>query len=385
MEKVILTRVELYNLVWSEPLSRLALKYNISDNGIRKKCVKMKIPLPKAGHWQKIKHGYKIAKTKLPENFTGKSEIVLCYRNKDGSYIEHDTALSPAKLLKNEILKDSTLPITILDKYSRFEPLVSKAGKMLKKNKCNEWDYVGYYSTHRGYLDISAFKPNIARSLRFMNALIKLLKARKHKVIVDYETYAVVFGEKIKIRLREKSRVEYIQERGESYTRRKQFSTGKLILAADEPSYRQKSWTDTKTPIEDKLVDIIVFLELHAKKEIADRIISEKTWKVDELEQRLSKAIQNLKDAEIKMVKDLIDQANYWKQASIMNEYLTTLEQNHNLDDDRRLWLEWAKQKTAWFDPRTNAADLLLDDTDRDMLIEELNAHRSEYRSTKYW
>jgi hypothetical protein len=34
MEKVTLTRKELYDLVWAEPLSKLAKKYKISDNGL---------------------------------------------------------------------------------------------------------------------------------------------------------------------------------------------------------------------------------------------------------------------------------------------------------------------------------------------------------------
>jgi hypothetical protein len=32
--KVTLTRKELYDLVWAEPLSKLAKKYKISDNGL---------------------------------------------------------------------------------------------------------------------------------------------------------------------------------------------------------------------------------------------------------------------------------------------------------------------------------------------------------------
>lgn len=60
MEKIEFTREELYELVWSEPLSRLARKYDISDTGIRKKCKKMNIPLPQNGYWSKIKFGYKV-------------------------------------------------------------------------------------------------------------------------------------------------------------------------------------------------------------------------------------------------------------------------------------------------------------------------------------
>lgn len=50
MEKVEVTRQELYDLVWSKPMSRLALEYNISDNGLRKICKKHEIPLPLLSH-----------------------------------------------------------------------------------------------------------------------------------------------------------------------------------------------------------------------------------------------------------------------------------------------------------------------------------------------
>jgi hypothetical protein len=45
MEQVTLTRKELYDLVWAQPLSRLTKKYKISDNGLRKICKRMNIPI----------------------------------------------------------------------------------------------------------------------------------------------------------------------------------------------------------------------------------------------------------------------------------------------------------------------------------------------------
>ena len=77
MEQVTLTRKELYDLVWTEPLSRLAKKYKISDNGLRKICKRMNIPIPAMGHWQKIQYGKKVTITKLPVKFDGKDEITL--------------------------------------------------------------------------------------------------------------------------------------------------------------------------------------------------------------------------------------------------------------------------------------------------------------------
>ena len=87
MEEIIFTREELYDLVWSEPLSLLAIKFNLSDNGIRKRCKKMNIPLPPVGYWSKIKFGYKVPKIKLPTKYEGDEQTIFCYRDNDGNYM----------------------------------------------------------------------------------------------------------------------------------------------------------------------------------------------------------------------------------------------------------------------------------------------------------
>jgi hypothetical protein len=50
-------REELFAEVWTTPLTTLAKKYGLSDNGVRKVCKAMDIPLPKAGHWAKAAAG----------------------------------------------------------------------------------------------------------------------------------------------------------------------------------------------------------------------------------------------------------------------------------------------------------------------------------------
>lgn len=61
-------REALYEEVWAAPLTKLGKKYGLSDNGLRKICKAMNIPLPKAGHWAKIAAGHKVPKTPLPKN-----------------------------------------------------------------------------------------------------------------------------------------------------------------------------------------------------------------------------------------------------------------------------------------------------------------------------
>lgn len=68
-------RQSLYDEVWSAPLTQLAKKYGMSDNGIRKVCKAMNIPLPRVGHWAKIAAGQVIPKTPLPSR-TKRSEFI---------------------------------------------------------------------------------------------------------------------------------------------------------------------------------------------------------------------------------------------------------------------------------------------------------------------
>jgi hypothetical protein len=59
-------RLSLYEEVWREPISRLAKKYALSDNGLRKICITLKIPLPERGHWARIAAGQEIPTPPLP-------------------------------------------------------------------------------------------------------------------------------------------------------------------------------------------------------------------------------------------------------------------------------------------------------------------------------
>ena len=43
-------RSKLYEEVWSQPMTRLAAKYSLSDNGLRKICVSLAIPVPPRGY-----------------------------------------------------------------------------------------------------------------------------------------------------------------------------------------------------------------------------------------------------------------------------------------------------------------------------------------------
>src|ERR1700683_3529356 len=74
--KTLFTREELYELVWSHPLRFLATKYAISDNGLRKICKRMLIPIPNGGHWARLPAN-RMAPLKLSRRYFGDQTVEL--------------------------------------------------------------------------------------------------------------------------------------------------------------------------------------------------------------------------------------------------------------------------------------------------------------------
>jgi hypothetical protein len=71
-----ITRTELHALVWSEPRSKLAGVWGISDVAIGKLCVKECIPAPPPGYWAKRAAGGRVSTTPLPMRLPGQRELV---------------------------------------------------------------------------------------------------------------------------------------------------------------------------------------------------------------------------------------------------------------------------------------------------------------------
>jgi hypothetical protein len=63
MEK---SRQELFELVWSMPMTKLSKQFELSDVGLRKICVKHQIPLPLQGHWTRKQFGKEDPRPELP-------------------------------------------------------------------------------------------------------------------------------------------------------------------------------------------------------------------------------------------------------------------------------------------------------------------------------
>jgi len=66
MQSITLTRKELYELIWSKPITKVAKDFDVSDVWIGKLCRDADIPRPPVGYWQKVAAGKIPRKTPLP-------------------------------------------------------------------------------------------------------------------------------------------------------------------------------------------------------------------------------------------------------------------------------------------------------------------------------
>ena len=93
----IYSRQELFDLVWSEPMSKLAPLFGVSTTLISDACKEHHIPKPPRGYWSKVRAGRKLSKPQLHTRPLGMSNIVRLGRPRrieptPQTYIREDLA-----------------------------------------------------------------------------------------------------------------------------------------------------------------------------------------------------------------------------------------------------------------------------------------------------
>lgn len=366
MENIMLTRQELYDLVWENPLSKLAKKHNISDNGLRKVCKKLDIPLPKNGHWQKIQFNKKVIKEKLPSNNTVDASITLKFRNNSETIIdgEGNELNQLTKELKTK-LKDT---IVFPEKLTKPNQLIIDAKNDLKTKEPSYYHNIkGLLNTSSGILNITVAPQNVKRALLFMDVFIKAIQKRGHKITVKEGTRIVIDATELSTGIRERLKRKIVKGTYSDYTELEPSN----ILSFYLNVYPTKEWSDTKnSQLEDKIPNIIAKLELQAVKEKQDAIDRE-IWHLEyERKRKIEEEFKARKEKEIVKTRNLFSDAEKFDKATIYRNFINATEQKaiqeNTLTEELKDWIKWAKEKADWFDPFINREDELLNNNDRE-------------------
>jgi len=74
-----LDRRGLFDHMWSEPVSTVAPWWGLSDQGLRKACRRLKIPVPPRGYWAKKRAGKRMRRPRLPALPEGQAEEIVVW------------------------------------------------------------------------------------------------------------------------------------------------------------------------------------------------------------------------------------------------------------------------------------------------------------------
>lgn len=355
METIELTRKELYDKVWTTPVSKLIQEYALSTEGIKKLCKQFEIPMPDGGYWMRLKFNKKINKTMFNPVFGGVDKIVLTIRE-EGNSVNLDQ--TPLTIRTKEIENDPKAPLVVPNKINKPDLLTLQTKEYWAESKGN----VFYDKYKKLRYPIRVGDKHRERALCFMDAFTKLLRYRGHTIAKDnYQTCVLIDGIYIEFHLREATkRVPPTTEHSFS----QYVPTGEFILKVGKYS-REKEWRDGKVKLEEILARILAKLEIYAQEEKKQQEES-RLWRLQydaELERK--EKIKKRKEEEIKNFNNLVALSEQYNKALLIRNYIDAEKQHaintNNLTQEKQEWINWATDKADWLDPLINKPDEILD------------------------
>lgn len=356
-------------------MTTICKRYGLSDNGLRKHCKTMNIPTPPLGYWAKLQHGKTVEKIPLPDDYEGKKkEVSLREVDPKDMVVEIDKPIDPQKLREQEIRQGDISCFIAAEILYAKDPLIIDTKESLRVGRDNENAYLRknpYKSKIKEKLSLYVDAKSVDRALCIYWAVIKGLRFRGHDIkIKDYETFALVNGEEIKIDMRE--------------CRKQDMEHGELVFNIYTWRTNKSTYQDTPhTRLEDKIISIVARLELYAE-EIKEDRIREEQRKIEREKEEFNRRIREIKkEAELKKFQSLFTMADRHFKANIIRQYVCSYEEQlktRSITDEEILAeLAWAKDKADWLDPLISKPDEYLDHYNKDTITQPRNSYNSSY------
>ncbi len=346
MKKIVLTREELYDLVWSKSISKIAKEFQIEPQRLKEICKENEIPLPSRGHWSKVRFKKKVVKTPLPIIEHDNLQIDLNIKKFRTDY--HKRAF--------ELAQRQDLNFKVPKRISRYHSLVN-ASKRLLEDIDNSEDNFKFWEVaqKQNLLPIHTDTKLRSRALRFMDTLIRAVEAMDCNIsFYCNRAHVEMFGQKTEINLRQK--VYRIREKDKTGWSRQSWEESDKLEFQAGPSFNQKSWIDnTKRKIEECLPEIIAWIEkdcrywhdLRAKQAIEEnkRLL---------VQQKLE-AIKAQQEQEQTKVSRLFTNVENWNKAELASRYLDKMEKQaileNQLNSDVKDYIIWARKVVSELNP----------------------------------
>lgn len=368
MSRTSFTREELYELVWSEPMIKLAARYGISGNGLAKACRRASIPVPERGYWAKQQAGQNLPKKPLPPLKAGQSARVTIHppSKRPPSPEPPPVPASVHEAIESERMagKPVIVPATLSNPHRIVAAWLQGDREKRRESRYDPWRRNLYKAIDATDLD--------KRRLRILSALFKTLEASGYKLVVDQYSRRgaqIVLGdEKVDLQLseriqqvrrklteREKTDRGYLST-GEKWTQEK-VPTGELILTFKQPDrYRMmKEWREAPdAPLENRLGEAVaelagMFEELRLIR-VREAEERDRQWKIEEERRRAEME----RKRETIRYRRLLSQSQNWQTSSDIRAFVAAVENTPLANSERfSAWKTWALAHADRIDPPT--------------------------------
>lgn len=359
MKKLTFQRKELYEKVWSEPISYLVKEMGISSHQFYKVCRELNVPTPSSGYWAKLRHGKDVTKPELPES--DKESFTLTVEGKP------KTSKDPEK---------SVPTIVVPKKLTRPHPLVKQALKDINKKSLNRFNRV------RGGrpLDISVAPENVDRGLRIIDTIIKEVEKRGYSVHTyldnsSYWMYIKVDQERIYFQLREEGKRRKRKDEEKEYSWEYEYEytpTGQLKLSLFENKWH---WTgrvisDTKyKKLEDRIDEFFYKFDLKTEELKKERLEREERHRQQEAEQRIKEEAKKQHKEETERLRQLEHMAKTYTISQYIYDFVDEIEHHQDQLDltekeklKFRAWIIWARKHADRLNPVKKVVKVILND-----------------------
>jgi hypothetical protein len=360
------TREQLYELVWSEPMQKLAKQIGISDVAIAKHCRKSEIPVPERGYWNKLQAGKPVEQIALPPGDLGTLSRITMSGNL--------SAELRARIKGEPGVPDQEEDIDILAERLRkrlgaiktprnFTPVHPAIETILKKDEKRRQER----AVNRFAWPEPRFESHFERRrLRVLNGLFLAVA----KIGGD-SWLRGDYAREIGLRIGDRSIAVDLDHTGKAsrpgYTPTPppdpKAAKLRLRVASTYGSTSTIAWEDKDgSPLEDQLADIIVGLASEAERSQRAWMVQQLAWQKEE-KAREEKEARERKEAEERREREravaalraktdaLLADAAAWRAAADIRLYVEAVRAASNSAEVFEAWSAWALAEADKLDP----------------------------------
>jgi hypothetical protein len=167
------TREELYQQVWAEPMIKVAARYDVSNNYLARVCEYLNVPRPARGYWAKLSVGKAPKRPPLPPARPG--EVL--------KWAKGDPVPDPPRS-QSSIGAEAAGAITKPGSARRPErhELIAGVRESFEPARLSEVGYLRPFK--RNLVDVFVSKPLLIYALDTANELFQALEKRGHRVVL---------------------------------------------------------------------------------------------------------------------------------------------------------------------------------------------------------